>query len=200
MLRTGLYGRAWTRTRISQSRVRRALILSTGEDFVWHFRGKQLFSLQTDQWRLSHWIHHYFQFEDVFRLKCSFQRKSDRLLDDIIAIFRNWHWWYSSRMYVLNFAEELQHLIGSETTRQGVMLVFNMFQNPRLNRRLAYVIFEGILETIFADNSFPETFRKLHSESPRVRVDRTNSDSVAGDLRSSNSFARKRWISKFSRS
>jgi sorting nexin-13 len=95
-------------------------------------------------------------------------------------------------MYVLNFAEELQHLIGSETTRQGVMLVFNMFQNPRLNRRLAYVIFEGILETIFADNSFPETFRKLHSESPRVRVDRTNSDSVAGDLRSSNSFARKR--------
>ena len=45
--------------------------------------------------------------------------------------------------------EELEHLIGSETTRQGVMLVFNMFQHQRLNRRLAYVILEGVLETIF---------------------------------------------------
>ena len=65
-------------------------------------------------------------------------------------------------------AEELEHLIGSETTRQGVMLVFNMFQQPRLNRRLAYVIAEGVLETIFTDRCFAETFRRIHAQSPRV--------------------------------
>jgi len=79
-------------------------------------------------------------------------------------------------LYLLS-TEELQHLIGSETTRQGVMLVFNMFQNPRLNRRLVYVILEGILETIFSENSFPETFCKLHSKSPRVQSNRTASES-----------------------
>lgn len=94
--------------------------------------------------------------------------------------------------------EELQHVVGNETTRQGVMLVFNMFQNPRLNRRLAYVIFEGVLETIFSENHFPETFQKLHSNSPRVRRDRAANDSssmsasISNDTRSSNSSLRKR--------
>jgi len=69
--------------------------------------------------------------------------------------------------------DELQHLIGSETTRQGVLLVFNMFQHPRLNRRLAYVIVEGALETIFTDRCFPDTFHKIHARSPRVCRDRT---------------------------
>jgi len=73
----------------------------------------------------------------------------------------------------LLLTEELQHLIGSETTRQGVMLVFNMFQHQRLNRRLAYVILEGVLETIFTDRCFPDTFHKIHAQSPRVRHDRT---------------------------
>ncbi len=62
-------------------------------------------------------------------------------------------------------------MIGLETTRQGVMRVFNMFQHARLNRRLAYVVLEGMLETLFPDNKFPEVFRKMHSRSPRVRKD-----------------------------
>lgn len=66
-------------------------------------------------------------------------------------------------------SEELRHLIGTETTRQGVMLVFNMFQHAKLNRRLVYVMLEGLLETIFPDNKFQETFRKLHSQSPRLK-------------------------------
>lgn len=69
----------------------------------------------------------------------------------------------------LFLSEELRHLIGTETTRQGVMLVFNMFQHAKLNRRLVYVMLEGLLETIFPDNKFQETFRKLHSQSSRLK-------------------------------
>ena len=66
-------------------------------------------------------------------------------------------------------AEELEHLIGSETTRQGVTLVFNMLQHARLNRRLAYVVLEGLLDTIFPDNKLQNTFRKIHATSPRIK-------------------------------
>ena len=44
-----------------------------------------------------------------------------------------------------------------------------MFQHPVLNRRMAYVILEGLLETVFPDNEFQEVFRKMHSRSPRVK-------------------------------
>lgn len=65
--------------------------------------------------------------------------------------------------------EELKHIIGSETTRKGMLLVFEMFQQNTLNRRLVFVLLEGILETLFPDNKFGEIFRKLHSRSPRVK-------------------------------
>ncbi|ESN97474.1 hypothetical protein HELRODRAFT_193210 [Helobdella robusta] len=68
-----------------------------------------------------------------------------------------------------SLSDELRHLIGSETTRHGVTLVFNMFQQRQLNRRLVYVIFEGLLQTIFPENKFYETFRKLHSQSARIK-------------------------------
>ena len=61
------------------------------------------------------------------------------------------------------FPDELRHLIGSETTRQGCMLIFNMFQHDNLNKRLFYVILEGALETMFPDNKFDEVFRKMHT-------------------------------------
>lgn len=80
-----------------------------------------------------------------------------------------------------SLSEELRHLIGTETTRQGVMLVFNMFQHPRLNRRLVYVILEGLLETIFPENKFHDTFRKLHSQSPRVIKKQSKKDSVSSN-------------------
>jgi len=88
-------------------------------------------------------------------------------------------------------AEELEHLIGSETTRQGVMLVFNMFQQPRLNRRLAYVIAEGVLETIFTDRCFAETFRRIHAQSPRVTHHHHHHHRTAGSGAESKSTARK---------
>lgn len=72
-------------------------------------------------------------------------------------------------------ADELRNILGSETTRQGCMRVFHMFQYQTLNKRLMYVILEGILETLFPDNKFPEVFRKMHSRSPRVVRDKPNS-------------------------
>ncbi len=79
----------------------------------------------------------------------------------------------------LCFLDDIRRLIGSDTTRQGVIRVFNMFQHPTLNKRLVYVILEGILETLFPENKFEELFRKLHSRSPRLRKELRPNSSVA---------------------
>ncbi|XP_029054590.1 sorting nexin-13-like isoform X1 [Osmia bicornis bicornis] len=66
-------------------------------------------------------------------------------------------------------SDELKHIIGSETTRRGLLRVFELFQRPVLNRRLLYVLLEGIVETLFPQNNLVEIFRKLYSVSPRVQ-------------------------------
>ena len=65
--------------------------------------------------------------------------------------------------------------LGSDTTRRGVTRVFNMFQHRALNKRLVYVIFEGMLTTLFPDHSFPEVFQKIHSGSPTAKEARAGS-------------------------
>ncbi|XP_077446942.1 sorting nexin-13 isoform X1 [Stigmatopora argus] len=64
--------------------------------------------------------------------------------------------------------DELKHIIGADTTRKGILRVFDMFQYQATNRRLVYVFLEGFLETMFPQYKFPELFVKLHSRSPRV--------------------------------
>lgn len=66
-------------------------------------------------------------------------------------------------------SDELKHIIGSETTRKGLLRVFELFQRPVLNRRLLYVLLEGIIETLFPQNNLVDIFRKLYSVSPRVQ-------------------------------
>lgn len=66
-------------------------------------------------------------------------------------------------------SDELKHIIGSETTRRGIFLVFEMVQQRTLNRRLVYVLLEGFLETLFPDNKFPTIFRNFHSNSSRIK-------------------------------
>lgn len=60
--------------------------------------------------------------------------------------------------------DEIKHLIGSETTREGVFRIFELFQNPVLNRRLFYVIFEAMLDTLFPESNVDELFDKLLQE------------------------------------
>ncbi|KAJ8354430.1 hypothetical protein SKAU_G00219970 [Synaphobranchus kaupii] len=64
--------------------------------------------------------------------------------------------------------DELKHIIGADTTRKGILRVFEMFQHQQLNRRLVYVFLEGLLETMFPQCKFPELFAKLHSGSERT--------------------------------
>lgn len=63
------------------------------------------------------------------------------------------------------FSDELKHIIGSETTRRGLITVFDLFQRPILNQRLLYVLLEGILCTLFPDKDINKLFIKLYSKS-----------------------------------
>ncbi|XP_078394977.1 sorting nexin-13 isoform X3 [Cetorhinus maximus] len=74
--------------------------------------------------------------------------------------------------------DELKHIIGAETTRKGILRVFEMFQHNQLNRRLVYVFLEGFLETLFPQHKFRELFIKLHSRSQRMQKYKQKSQSA----------------------
>ncbi|XP_072506939.1 sorting nexin-13 isoform X3 [Notamacropus eugenii] len=65
--------------------------------------------------------------------------------------------------------DELKHIIGAETTRKGILRVFEMFQHNQLNKRMVYVFLEGFLETLFPQYKFHDLFNKLHSRSKQMR-------------------------------
>lgn len=67
------------------------------------------------------------------------------------------------------FSDDLKHIIGSDTTRRGLIRVFELFQRPILNRRLLYVFLEGIVENLFPQTDLVSIFQKLYSVSPRVK-------------------------------
>ncbi|KAG8270694.1 sorting nexin 13 [Homalodisca vitripennis] len=70
---------------------------------------------------------------------------------------------------VVHCVDEFKHILGSETSRRGLLAVFQLFQHPVLNRRLLYVLLEGTLSTMFAqDHPLDAIFTRLHSRSPRV--------------------------------
>jgi len=64
--------------------------------------------------------------------------------------------------------DDLKRVIGSETTRRGLLTVFELCQNNVLNRRFALVIFEGILKTLFPDKPISAVVQRLHFRSNRV--------------------------------
>ncbi|XP_054166287.1 sorting nexin-13-like isoform X2 [Oppia nitens] len=75
----------------------------------------------------------------------------------------------AAKMLLLtSVSDDLKRIIGSETSRKGMMCVFEMFQHENLNRRLVLVLFEGILQQLFPDNHFEQVFQKLHSKSNRI--------------------------------
>lgn len=65
--------------------------------------------------------------------------------------------------------DELKHILGAETTRKGILRVFEMFQHTQLNKRMVYVFLEGFLETLFPLYKFHELFNKLHSSSKQMQ-------------------------------
>jgi len=79
--------------------------------------------------------------------------------------------------------DELRRVIGSETSRTGLVMLFEMLQNTTLNRRLAIVILEGILIKLFPEHRFKEMIEKLHSRSENIRNDYKSCQRTASDLR-----------------
>ncbi|XP_042901094.1 sorting nexin-13 isoform X2 [Parasteatoda tepidariorum] len=70
-------------------------------------------------------------------------------------------------LMLCSIPDELKHVIGSETTRKGVLCVFEMFQRSELNRRLSYVLLEGILEILFPGCNLTTIIQRLHCRSPQ---------------------------------
>ena len=79
--------------------------------------------------------------------------------------------------------DELKRVIGSETSRAGLMMLFDMLQHPVLNKRLTVVLLEAVLDTIFQEQDLPAIFQKLHSKSGRVKNELRNSQRTHSDLR-----------------
>ncbi|KAG8139064.1 hypothetical protein E2320_001871 [Naja naja] len=66
--------------------------------------------------------------------------------------------------------DELKHILGAETTRKGILRVFEMFQHTQLNKRMVYVFLEGFLETLFSEYGFHDLFKKLHARSKQMQI------------------------------
>ncbi|CAF3638893.1 unnamed protein product [Adineta steineri] len=66
-------------------------------------------------------------------------------------------------------SDELRHIIGSETTRRGLLRLFELLQNETLNRRFVYIVMEALLIKLFRPNDLQLIFEKLYSQSERVK-------------------------------
>ncbi|GFR95029.1 sorting nexin-13 [Elysia marginata] len=64
--------------------------------------------------------------------------------------------------------DEVRTLMGTDAVRKGVARIFQMFQYKTLNKRIVYVVLEGVLANLFPENKFQNLFRKLHSKSKRA--------------------------------
>lgn len=70
---------------------------------------------------------------------------------------------------MFSFSDELKHIVGSETTRRGLLTVFELFQNPILNKRILFVLLESILITLFPEKDMNKIICTLHSRSKRYQ-------------------------------
>ncbi|CAF2909082.1 unnamed protein product [Rotaria sp. Silwood2] len=66
-------------------------------------------------------------------------------------------------------SDELRHIIGSETTRRGLLRLFELLQNETLNRRFVYIVIEALLIKLFRPNDLHLILEKLYSQSERVK-------------------------------
>lgn len=72
-------------------------------------------------------------------------------------------------LFLNEILDELRHIIGSETTRRGLLRLFELLQNETLNRRFVYIVVEALLIKLFRPNDLHLIFEKLYSQSARVK-------------------------------
>ena len=82
-----------------------------------------------------------------------------------------------------SLSDDLKRVIGSDTSRAGLMTLFDMLQHPVLNKRLTVVLLEAVLDTVFGEQDLPAIFQKLHSRSGRLKNELRNSQRKHSDLR-----------------
>lgn len=70
-------------------------------------------------------------------------------------------------LILCSLPDELKRIIGAETTRQGLMLVYETFQHETLNRRLVLVLIESLLNELFPTGHLDQVFQRLHKGSLR---------------------------------
>ena len=81
-----------------------------------------------------------------------------------------------------SFSDDLRRVVGSETSRSGLLMIFDMLQRPVLNKRLGIAILEGVIRTLFQNQEFEAIFQKLHSRSVRVKNELKNSQRTFRDI------------------
>ncbi|XP_045123507.1 sorting nexin-13-like isoform X2 [Portunus trituberculatus] len=68
-----------------------------------------------------------------------------------------------------SISDELKAILGSQTTARGVLGVYDTVQWPALNRRLVYVLLEGMVESLLTNQrQIPPLLRSLHAGSARI--------------------------------
>ncbi|KAM3176289.1 hypothetical protein ACTXT7_006824 [Hymenolepis weldensis] len=65
-------------------------------------------------------------------------------------------------------AEELASYLGQETTREGVQRVFDLLQQPCLNRRLVHCLLEAITRLLLADQT--AQLNEIYAQDYRIQV------------------------------
>ena len=59
--------------------------------------------------------------------------------------------------------------VTQDVTKRGILRFVKLFQDEQLNRRLAVVLFEELLTTIFPDLKFDQIFNEIYQKSDRIR-------------------------------
>ncbi|XP_042214130.1 sorting nexin-13-like [Homarus americanus] len=68
-----------------------------------------------------------------------------------------------------SISDELKAILGSQTTARGVLGVYDTVQWTSLNKRLVYVLLEGIIESVLSNQKqIPPLLRSLHTGSARI--------------------------------
>ena len=65
-------------------------------------------------------------------------------------------------LMVYLYIDDLRRFIGTKNTQEGITQVLELFQYPKLNKRILYILFEGLLEAIFAQNRVADVLKKMH--------------------------------------
>lgn len=67
-----------------------------------------------------------------------------------------------TNLLTICFSDDLKHVLGSETTRHGLLNGFQMWQHKTLNMRLALVLFNEILTNMYQIDDMTKHVQKKH--------------------------------------